>query len=150
MDINVEKQGNEIIKALYSSRSEWRDFKGIIDKIRERGVTDYTADELSNMCINLAVLLSTLEGMAANAVSLCNEKYLYRKHRYFKEFYAFTGGVTAADKSAEQATIEDKQNEAIHQYVADVLKGQVKVGYQLISTIQSRLGLIKHDLVANT
>lgn len=146
--IDVVKAGEAVIRELYGKYPEWDKLKEYIDEFKENPISNFSADQLSQSCIEMAALISYVEVMAANAVAMCNESYIYRKYKYFKEFRAFSGGVTAADKFADEKSIKARENEAVHQYVADILKGRVKSAERLISVIQTRLGLMKVELIA--
>mgnify|MGYP006921400215 CR=1 FL=1 len=106
-----------------------------------------SADELSALDMNLAMLMTEISVAVARKTSAHNEKYsrrgLFQAHQYLSHREKSTQG--DAEIFAKLDAKEYLIQELVSMAVADTLKAKERSYFTLISVIQSRLGVIKNE-----
>ena len=146
-EINVVKAGNQFLEAYYEKHPEWKEMNKLKDELNEESIDYYTGDQLSQLSLKMNGYMVRLSVMVAAATAATNEAYLYRKYRYFSVLNSTSSKITKAQLEAEEGALKQKEDEAIKQYISDVLRGKLKAYENLVSSIQTRIGYLKTEII---
>lgn len=130
------------------------EIKRIVDALKSRELENWSADMLSRALTRLAVLRVNLGAEMADAVAMYDYSYLNRKIKYASEWKPTKD---ALNKKINRATIqdidstiteklaEDQQKELMRKHYAERLRTLYDATETLISTIQTRIGILKQE-----
>ena len=91
----------------------------------------------------------SISGIVTACVAEANNAYLYRKLRRLWQYNKLLDqslSATAAKELADSRVSDEYQEELIHRYIADYLEGKYRQYEKYISTLQSRMGILRHDM----
>jgi len=144
---NTIHLGKKLLSEIYEMHPEINSMQEIIDHLK--GVKNQTPDIISRAISEGSILMVNISQVVAEYVSLANESYTYRKYAEMWEFNKLKSDVSqkAREHIARDAVFEETQNELTARFVADFLKNTEKSYYTFITTMQSRLNVLKQERI---
>lgn len=144
--IEIINDGESMLTEIYNKHPQFDIIEKAIEKLRSIGYEN--PHVVSDHITVISSYLSSIGNVIARYVAYANGTYIYRKYRYFSALKEkIAEGITKAKEYADEISLDVKKEEAMWQYVADVLKSKEKAYYNHISVLQSRLGILKQEII---